>query len=68
MMTQFERRQELQTLQDSKTYFTEQIASEKQSLQSLKNNPTAIEKYAREKYLMKRDEEDIFIIQPAENK
>jgi cell division protein DivIC len=28
----------------------------------LKSNPETIEKYAREKYLMKRDNEDVFLI------
>lgn len=68
MLTQLERRKELRTLQQSKQYYTEQIAAEKKVLQDLKNNPAAIEKLAREKYLMKRDDEDIFIIQMPKNK
>jgi cell division protein FtsB len=31
-------------------------------LESLKKNPATIEKYAREKYLMKKDNEDLFLI------
>ena len=31
-------------------------------LYNLKNNPEAQEKFAREKFLMKKDNEDIFII------
>src|SRR5579875_708895 len=68
IITQIERRRDLKALQQSKAYFTRQIAEEQKSLQELKTNPAAIEKYAREKYLMKRDNEDLFIIRTPENK
>jgi cell division protein FtsB len=62
---QRERRQHLYKLQESKEYFTNEIQKERKFSQELKNNPAVIEKIAREKYLMKRDNEDLFI-QPAE--
>ena len=31
-------------------------------LEQLRTNPATIEKYARENYLMKRDNEDIFLV------
>lgn len=65
---QSERRSELNKLQESKEYFTEQITAERKFSEELKTNAAAIEKLAREKYYMKRDHEDLFIIQPAENK
>ena len=55
-------RQELRELQQSKRYYTEQINKEKTQLDNLKNNPVILEKYAREKYYMKRDNEDLFLI------
>ena len=55
-------RQELRELQQSKKYYTDQINKEKTELENLKNNPATIEKYAREKYYMKRDNEDLFLI------
>jgi cell division protein FtsB len=66
ILTQRERSQELRELQQSKAYYTEEIAKEKKALEELKSNPAAIEKYAREKYLMKRDNEDLFIVQKPE--
>ncbi len=60
---QSERRNELQELQVSKNYFTKQIEEESKFSDALKNNPAAIEKFAREKYLMKRDDEDLYLIQ-----
>jgi cell division protein FtsB len=64
---QSERRNELRELQVSKTYFTKQIEEERKFSDALKNNPAAIEKFAREKYLMKRDDEDIYLIQTIQS-
>ena len=61
--TQLERTRELKELQASKQYYMQRISSETSELEQLKNNPGTLEKYAREKYLMKRDNEDLFIIQ-----
>lgn len=66
MLTQIERGEELTSLQKSKKYYTQQIAQESKISEELRSNPATIEKYAREKYLMKRDNEDLFIIQPVE--
>lgn len=66
MLTQMHRKRELNALEESKAYYTEEIAKEKKISEELRSNPAAIEKYARENYLMKRDNEDIFIIQKAE--
>jgi cell division protein FtsB len=62
LLTQFDRRKELRELQHSKNYYTTQIATEQKELEALKSNPATVEKYAREKYLMKRDDEELFII------
>ncbi len=58
----FRERNELLKLEQSKKYYEQQIAATKQELEQLKTNPAILEKYAREKYLMKRDNEDLFII------
>ncbi len=66
----FRERYELLKLQQSEKYYEQQIAANKQELQKLKTNPVVLEKNARERYLMKRDNEDLFRIkeeQPAEN-
>ena len=62
---QMDRKRELKDLEESKTFFQEQIAAERKFSEELKNNPAAIEKFAREQYKMKRDGEDLFLIQPA---
>lgn len=60
--TQVERRKEFRELQQSKKHYTTQIAIERKELEALKSNPATVEKIAREKYLMKRDNEELFII------
>ena len=68
-ITQYYRTLELEKLQKSRAYYTTQISSEKQQLENLKSNPATLEKYAREKYFMKRDNEELFLIteyQPVE--
>ena len=60
--TQLDRRKELRELQQSKRYYTTQIATERKDLEALKTNPAAVEKLAREKYLMKRDNEELFLV------
>ena len=68
LFAQLERRNELRELNKSKDYFTEQIEQERRFSKELKDNPAAIEKFAREKYFMKRDGEDLFLVEPAEDK
>lgn len=65
LVTQWQRGQELKKLEASKKYYSEQIAIENAELQQLKTSPDILEKYARERYMMKRVDEDLFIIQPA---
>ncbi len=53
---------EIDKLEDSKVYYNQEIEKDKKeikSYQSLKK----IEKFAREKYYMKKQNEDIFIIE-----
>lgn len=60
--THFRHPQELRELEQSKTYYQQQINSTRTELQQLKLNTATIEKYAREKYFMKRDDEDLFVV------
>jgi cell division protein DivIC len=49
-------------LEENATYYEEEINKDKEHIKQLKN-PMQIEKYAREKYYMKKDSEDIYIVQ-----
>jgi cell division protein DivIC len=61
--TYVKQRHELGALQQSKQYYEQQIEATRLELDQLKINVATIEKYAREKYLMKRDNEDLFIVE-----
>lgn len=43
-------------------YYIEQIGKAKKDYNELFSNSKNLEKFAREKYLMKRDDEDVFVI------
>ena len=45
-----------------KEFYIEEIKQDSINIIRLKTDMEAIEKYGREKYLMKKDNEDIFII------
>lgn len=62
---QRERQAELNKLEAKKRYYVEEIEKTHKQLQDLQNNPAALEKFARERYLMKREGEDIFIIEDS---
>ncbi len=69
ILSDLERGDKLNELQASELHLKGQITDAKKELDLLKNNAQSIEKYAREKYLMKKDNEDLFIVKPApENK
>ncbi len=59
---QLKRVHELKKLQHSEEVMDKQISDTKHELSQLKTNPETLEKYAREKYLMKKDNEDLFVI------
>jgi cell division protein DivIC len=62
LFTQWERKQELEKLENSKLYYEEQILSTQKELDELQNNPAALEKFARENFYLKRPEEQVFIV------
>jgi cell division protein FtsB len=55
-------RTELNDLKKSKEYYKEQIGKTRKEVELFKTNPKWMEKVAREQYLMKRDNEDVFVI------
>jgi len=68
LKTIFKLRSELDEIKESSTYYEEQIKQTKAQLNQLQENPKAVEKFARERYLMKKKEEDIFIISKEKTK
>ncbi|HEY8387702.1 MAG TPA: septum formation initiator family protein [Parasegetibacter sp.] len=62
VFTQLERRSELKELESSKLHYSNEIRKTREELMLLNLNKERLEKYAREKYFMKRDDEDLFVI------
>jgi cell division protein FtsB len=61
--TYFKHRKELSALKSGYAYYSQQIAQTHAELEKLKSNAATIEEYAREKYRMKRENEDVFIVE-----
>ncbi|MDQ7948388.1 MAG: septum formation initiator family protein [Pedobacter sp.] len=62
MLSQYEYRTEVNKLQQEKDFYLRETASVKKDLQELDSNLNSAEKFAREKYFMKKDNEDVFVI------
>ena len=54
--------EKLNELQKSEKHLAQKISETRQELSLLKTSAQTIEKYAREKYQMKKDNEDLFIV------
>ena len=61
-LTTYSYRQKLNDLRAEKSYFEKEIEKNRAYIERLETNPENLERFAREKYLMKKDDEDIFVI------
>ena len=53
---------EIDKLENTNEYYREEIEKDRKVIDNL-NNPDSLEKYAREEYKMKRENEEIFLIE-----
>ena len=53
---------QIDELQDNKKYYQDEIRKDKENIKLLKNQDQ-VEKYAREKYYMKRENEEVYIVE-----
>jgi cell division protein FtsB len=65
-ISQYELQSEVNKLEAQKTFFQDEISKTRKEQQELLSSPEKLEKFAREKYLMKKDDEDLFIITEKE--
>ena len=56
------RKEKLRDLEKSEQHLSSQIKETRKELELLKTSAETIEKYARENYYMKKDNEDLFIV------
>lgn len=62
IFVQLDRANKLETLHKSKDFYQHEIDKTNKELTSLEQSPAALEKYAREHFFMKKDNEEVFIV------
>ncbi len=63
LISRFKMTAKVRSLENEKEFYLEKISEVEKDRQELMTNKELLEKFAREKYLMKKESEDIFIIQ-----
>lgn len=67
LIKQYQLEKDIKELKQKKEYYTEQTKNDSLKLHMLKNNKKAQEKFARENFLMKKKNEDVFKIRKKHN-
>ncbi len=62
LYSQIKLARKLNNLNADKTYYLEKIEEVKGDREELLSNPDLLEKFAREKYLMKKPTEDLYVV------
>ena len=62
--TTWKNHRELGRMEEQQEWYTAEIIRTKGQLAEIDNDKDLLEKFARERYLMKRDNEDIFVLVP----
>jgi len=68
MVSQVQLRLKLSDYEQKKEYYQNQIKEVNKEKQELLTNQGSLEKFARERYMMKKDNEDLFVILPEKKK
>lgn len=63
LIQQWKLRDKVKTLEREKVYYTRMIVELRQSKKALFSDPALLERMAREQYLMKKPNEDVYIIE-----
>lgn len=64
LITMLKLRHELRTMKGQQEHFAQEVARTKEQLHQINSDRALLERFAREKYLMKRDNEDVFVLVP----
>jgi cell division protein DivIC len=62
LRTQWQMQRKLKSLEQEEAYYRQEIARNQFKLNALKKDKAYLERFARETYLMKRTDEDVFLI------
>ena len=67
LIKQHQLQKNVDALEDQKEYYISEINKDSTELYHLQNTKEEQERFAREKFLMKKDNEDVFIIREKKN-
>lgn len=62
LLSQYQYHQEVGKLKRERDFYKDQTVKVSKDLDELTSDPKKLEKFAREKYLMRKDNEDVFVI------
>lgn len=62
LISQYQHSSAYNELKNQKTYYLENIQKVKSDMKSLRTDKGELERFAREKYLMHKEKEDVFVI------
>jgi len=62
LFSQYQYHQQVSKLKQERDFYQKETAKVRKDLDELTSNPQKLEKFARERYLMKKDNEDVFVI------
>lgn len=62
LLDRFHDVKQLNELKQEKEYFKKKIFEDQRRMNELMSDKESLEKFAREEYLMKKDEEDVFLV------
>jgi cell division protein FtsB len=65
LFSQHQYQQQVNKLKKERDFYKKETDKVRKDLDELTSNPQKLEKFAREKYLMRRDNEDVFVIVQA---
>lgn len=62
LMSRHSRKQEIQKLEQEYLTYKNEIADKREQISLLKNDTIFLEKFARERYYLKKEDEDVFVL------
>ncbi len=62
LLSQYQYNQQVSKLEQERDFYKAETDTVSKDLEELTSNPQQLEKFAREKYLMRKDNEDVFVV------
>jgi len=62
LLSQYQYQQQVRQLEQERDFYKTETDKVSKDLEELTSNPQQLEKFAREKYLMRKDNEDVFVV------